>query len=129
MSWLRYQTALAPQDAAPQAYSLTGEAGSFAFTGQAANLLAGRLVEGGAGAFALTGQAATLTYTPLTPAFTLTGDAGSFALMGQNAGLRTARLAGGGAGSFVLTGQDATLTYVQGGNVQGNFFLFFDAVG
>jgi hypothetical protein len=108
-------------------YTITADAGTFALSGQAAGLLAGRSIGAGQGAFVLTGQDAGLDVTRSLVAsvgtFTLSGQdaalsrgrtivaaTGEFALSGQAAGLEVDRLISAAVGSFVLTGQDAELT-------------------
>jgi hypothetical protein len=49
-----------------QAFALTAAPGSFALTGQAADLKYGRVVSAGQGSFTLTGQSANLKATRLT---------------------------------------------------------------
>ncbi len=85
-------------------YSLTADAGSFALTGSAAALKAGRLVAAGAGSFALTGQTAALKAGRL-----LTAGAGSLALTGTAAGLKAGRGMSAAGGSYTLAGADASL--------------------
>lgn len=86
-------------------YTLTANAGSFALSGQAATLKAGRVLISAAGSFALTGQAATLYR-----AITLTAGAGSFTLSGQAASLVSGRVLSAAAGAFTVSGQAAGLT-------------------
>ena len=87
------------------AYTLSGAAGSYAYTGQTASFTVGRNLSGAAGAYAYTGQAATLTYTSGAGAvaYALSGDAGAYAYTGQNATLTYTSgapipFAGGGGG-------------------------------
>lgn len=113
-------------------YILTANAGSFALSGQSANLLLGRKLTGGTGALSLSGQAANLlvgrkligaagAYTLGGQAATLkmgrklSGAAGAFTLGGQAAGLKMGRKLSAGAGAFVLNGQNASLTYTPVG--------------
>jgi hypothetical protein len=91
--------------AAPSAYTIAADAGSYALTGTAATLKYGRLVAASAGSYALTGTAATLKYGRLVAA-----DAGSYAVTGTDASLEYGRLLAAGAGAYTLTGQSATLT-------------------
>lgn len=112
-------------------YTLTADGGTFALTGQAATLRAGRKVTADAGSYALTGTAATLraarrlsadggsytltgtaaslVYNPNTGAYTLVAESGALTLTGTAAALRAARRMTAAAGGFALTGQTATL--------------------
>jgi hypothetical protein len=93
-----------PDDAAPSGYTLTADAGSYALTGQAAGLLAQRVLAAEQGSYALTGAAA-----GLLAARTLAADQGSYALTGQPASLVASRAVQAGQGSYTLTGQSAAL--------------------
>ena len=87
------------------AYSLSADHGSFALTGQTANLVKALNVEGATGSFALTGQAANLL-----SGVSLTADHGSFALTGQTAGLNKALNVTAGTGSLLLQVKRLILT-------------------
>ena len=111
------------------AYTLTADSGSFALTGTAASLLAGRKLAADAGSFTLTGTAANTLFGRK-----LTAEAASFALTGADAALKAGRLLSAEAGSFALTGTDATLTYEPAGSYtltadSGSFALTGGDVG
>lgn len=109
--------------------TLTADAGSYAWTGQAATLLHNELISAEAGSYAWTGQDATLTKALLLGAdagsyvwtgqdatlieptvTTITAEAGSYAWTGSAAGLLHNEVLAADAGSYAWTGQDATLT-------------------
>lgn len=100
--------------------------GSFVITGQASSLLVARRLTASPGSFALTGNAAELDprlfgreatgiYTitgqsaGLTVALHLTAAPGSFAITGNDANLHAGPTLVAGTGSYLLTGQDASL--------------------
>ena len=91
-------------------YTLTALAGSYALTGQNADLLKSNLLTASTGSYSLTGQTATLTYAA-AGSYILTALAGSYALTGQNADLLKSNVIVASNGSYSLTGQTATLTY------------------
>ena len=104
------------------AYSLSGAAGSYTYTGKAATFNVGHSLSGAAGSYAYTGQTATLAYTPGSGsiAYTLSGAAGSYAYTGKAATLtytpgRVDYALSGAAGSYAYTGQVATFAYVNNG--------------
>lgn len=126
----RWGRALTPivLKAAPTAYTLTASSGSFALTGTAATLKAGRVLSAASGTFTETGTAATLKagrrLTAASGAFTETGTAatlkvgrllsaasGTYTLTGTAATLKSARRLTAASGTYVLTGTDATLSY------------------
>lgn len=129
------------------AYSLTAAAGSFALTGQSANLRAARKLAASAGSFTLTGQSAGLLFghklSASLGAFTLTGNAatfrltrgltavaGSFVLTGQAAVLAKGYSFSATAGSFALTGQPASLLVTRRLTaVAGSFVLSGQTAG
>jgi hypothetical protein len=90
----------------PSGYTLTAAAGSFALSGQNANLLYGRRLAAGAGSFAETGQPASLLKGSRVAVGT-----GSFALSGQSANLLKGSRVAAGAGTFVLSGQAVALKF------------------
>jgi hypothetical protein len=122
-------------------YAITASQGSFALTGQSANLLYNRKVTAAQGSFALTGQDAGLRTTrtlvcdygaftltgqaaALTRGYTMTADQGSYSLNGQTANLLSTRTLAAAQGSFSLTGQSSNL--LRGYRVtasQGSFTL------
>lgn len=108
-------------------YTLTAVAGSFALTGNAAGLRAGRKVVAAPAALAFTGRAAGLRVArrlvSAAGAYVLTGnatglargkrlgaDAGVFSLSGPAVGLRVARRLVGAAGAYALTAPDGGLS-------------------
>jgi hypothetical protein len=96
------------EPAAPTAYTLTADSGSFSLTGQAASLLKGSLLAAASGSYVLTGSAASLSYTTAT-GYTLTADSGVFNLAGADASLLYGRKVAAASGAFALAGQTATL--------------------
>ncbi len=109
-------------------YTLTADAGSYALTGVAAGLKAGRQIAGNAGSYSLTGVAAGLKYghkiagaagsysltgvsASLVTGRRITGAAGAYSLTGAAAGLAFGRKLAGDAGSYSLTGVDASLRF------------------
>ncbi len=89
-------------------YSMTANVASFALTGIATGLKAGRTVTADTQSFALTGVDATLTKTTVA-GYTLTASAGSFSLTGNAANLAVGRKVTAAQGSFSLTGIAAGL--------------------
>jgi hypothetical protein len=90
--------------------TLSAATGVFGFSGNAANLLAGRVLGAAAGAYGLTGQAAALLSGRVLPAAT-----GAFALTGNDAALLANRVIVASTGVYVLTGNAANLVYTQPG--------------
>jgi hypothetical protein len=90
-------------------YTLVCAAGSYAYSGVAANLTVARKLSLDAGAYSYTGQAASLTV-----ARRLALDAGAYTYTGQAASLGLERKLALDTGSYAYTGQDATLDYVAG---------------
>lgn len=110
-------------------YTLTAATGSYALSGQSANLLKSRVLSAATGGYALngvaaglarsrlltantgayvhTGVAANIIYTPAANAYVLTANAGSYAFSGVGANLLRSRLLTGAAGSYALTGVSA----------------------
>ena len=85
-------------------YDLTADAGSYAITGTAADVLAARRLTADAGAYAVTGTAATLA-----KGYRLAADAGAFTVAGTAATLTVARRLTADAASYAVTGADAGL--------------------
>jgi hypothetical protein len=85
---------------------LDAQAGSYAWTGQEANLEFNRRVAADPGSYAWTGQDATLTYTG---GYDLSAEAGAYALTGQDAALELNRVVSAEEGSYVWDGQDVIL--------------------
>lgn len=98
-SWCATTMAL---KAAPQAFTLALDQGSFSLSGQAVTLKSARLVG---------------------------AEQGSYSLAGQNVTLKSARVLGIGHGVYALTGQDVTLTFEEASGYpplaagQGSFVL------
>jgi hypothetical protein len=125
-------------------YPFAAAQGSFTMTGNAADVLAAKVLASGQGSFAVNGQNADLLAARILAAaqgsFTLTGNAvtllnnralpaaqGSFTTTGNNADLLAARILAASQGSFTLTGFDPTIvgpgsTYVLGASA-GSFGL------
>ncbi len=90
------------------AYSLTCSAGSYTYTGIAANLKLAHTLLCSTGTYSVTGQASLLKV-----AHKLICGSGSYALNGVSANLRVARTLTCSAGAYTYTGVNATLSYVQ----------------
>ena len=107
-------------------YTLTAASGSYSATGQAANLLASRILTADQGVYTYTGQAAglgksfTLTASGASCAYTgiaaspvynrvLTAAQGSYTVTGQSAALGKSYLFIADGSSYSLTGVDAAL--------------------
>lgn len=107
-------------------YTLTCEAGSYAYTGTAMIPLASRLLGIGAGSYAITGQDVQGLYSRLISAeggsYTLSGQdmdflrnylipigAGSYSISGQAIGVLCSRIISANSGSYAISGQDASL--------------------
>ena len=106
------------------AYTLTAATGSYALSGQAANLLKSRVLVSAVGGYALTGVAASLArshkltaatgayvytgvaanllYTPSAGAYTLTANAGSYSLAGNDASLTHGVVTSSPSGEVIL---------------------------
>ena len=87
------------------AYSLTGSAGSYAYTGNTASFKVAYALTGEAGSYSYTGQSATLAYHAGsgTIAYTLNGETGAYSLTGQSATfsyLNKGQVVWGGAGTY-----------------------------
>lgn len=106
--------------------TLAADGGSYAVTGQTANLKVGHKVAANAGSYAITGQTASLEYgykvAAVAGSYTITGqtvnlrithklaaEAGSYSISGQVASLEYGRKLTAEAGSYVITGSDAGL--------------------
>lgn len=109
-----------------QSYTLTADAGSYAWTGTAAGLLAAYRAAAGAGAYAEAGTAATLvaarrvsaagavydwtgSAATLSFGYRMAADAGSHAWAGQAAGLLAGLRVAAAAGAASVSGAAATL--------------------
>lgn len=95
---------LALKPVAGGAFTLDAAAGSYALTGAAAELLAGRALDAVAGSYAVTGQAA-----QLLAARVISADAGVYVLSGAAAGLLAGRVLVANPGAYVLSGAVAEL--------------------
>jgi fibronectin-binding autotransporter adhesin len=85
-------------------YSVIGDSGSYAVTGQAADLLKSKVVLANNGSYALAGQTATLLKTRI-----LTADNGAYTMTGQTASLLRSKVVTGNFGVYTTTGTDATI--------------------
>jgi hypothetical protein len=86
---------------------VTASAGSYAVTGSAAAIKAGRAVAAGSGSYAVTGSS-----VGLITSHRVAANAGSYALTGANASINKSagdKTLSGDAGSYVLTGAAVTL--------------------
>lgn len=105
--------------------TLTADSGSFALTGQDADLIASRLLTADAGSLSLTGQDAALNAGRI-----ISADVGEFALSGQDASLLAARTLSAETGSFSAPGPDTALTVDRIiGAESGSFALTGQDVG
>lgn len=86
------------------AFTLTAEGGSYAITGMAASLEAGRLVSAESGSYAITGTAAGLSKGAI-----LSAESGTYAISGTAASLEVDRRLAADSGSYILSGTDASL--------------------
>lgn len=100
----------------PVAYSLSGAAGSYTLTGQAATLTyapgtsaTNYTLSGANGSYALTGQAASFKR-----GYALGGANGSYSYSGIAASFKRGYGLSGASGSYSFTGKAATLTYTPG---------------
>jgi hypothetical protein len=91
--------------AAPNAYVLTADKGTYSFTGNAATLARTVVLASSSGNFIESGNAASLSR-----GFGLTSLAGSFNEDGNNAALLAGRIVTGSTGVFSFTGNAATFT-------------------
>jgi hypothetical protein len=98
------------------AVSLTADIGAFAFAGQTAGLLRGRVVDAESGPYAFTGQAAGLARGQ-----SMVAESGAYALAGQAAGLLTARSIAAAAGAYTLAGTAGLLYGRLVGAASGSF--------
>lgn len=106
-------------------YTITADAGSFTFTGQAATLKVGRKIAANTGSLTFAGQAANFS-----KGFALTAAAGSFAFTGQASGLIVARKIAADAASFTPSGSAAMLLLGRTmTSVAGTFSLSGGAAG
>lgn len=88
----------------PVDQKLSGAAGSYSYTGQAATFIVGRKTAGANGSYAYTGQGATFVVGRK-----LAGTNGSYALTGQSATFILGRKLPGAAGAYSYVGQAAAL--------------------
>lgn len=106
-------------------FSIDAQPGSFALTGVAAGLVAGRVVDAQPGSFTITGFAATLSR-----GFQLDAQPAAFAVTGVEAGLLADRVLDAEPGTFVLTGMLASLVAGYVADAQpGSFVITGNAAG
>jgi hypothetical protein len=91
--------------AAPNAYVLTADKGTYSFTGNAATLARAVVLASSSGNFIESGNAASLSR-----GFGLTSSTGAFNEDGNNAALLAGRIVTGSTGVFSFTGNAATFT-------------------
>ncbi len=107
-----------PSDGPAPGFTLPADAGSYAITGQDANLEQGRLVGAEQGSYSITGFDANLVYTPVG-AIILPAEQGSYSITGFDATLTYVELQQyllqADAGSYAITGQDANFIYSGAG--------------
>lgn len=112
----------ASADVGPVTTILTGSAGSFALSGQDADLRNFKITADQA-SFVFAGRNATLR---VTASYFVTAEQGSFTLTGQDAALATDEIVVASQGSFSMTGQNASLGVVGAYTItaeQGSFAL------
>jgi hypothetical protein len=83
---------------------MSADAGLYAIAGQAAALLAEKVINAEAGSYAISGQDASLFV-----ARQLSSDAGTYIITGQAATLDYVYVLSAAAGAYLVNGQDATL--------------------
>jgi hypothetical protein len=83
---------------------MSADAGLYAIAGQAAALLAEKVINAEAGSYAISGQDASLF-----AARQLSSDAGTYIITGQAATLDYVYVLSAAAGAYLVNGQDATL--------------------
>lgn len=91
-----------------RSYSISCNAGSYTFTGQAATFLLERKVIGNVGSYSISGNNASFTYNQV-----LQGNAGSYTFTGADASLNYNQRLNCEAGFYTLTGNDCTFIYNQ----------------
>lgn len=91
-------------------YTLAADPGTYALTGSAAGLRAGRLLSAAPGTYALSGSAAGLRATRR-----LAADPGTYAMTGSVAGLYAGRRLVAAPGVYTIDGLDAELIVTGGG--------------
>jgi len=110
---------------APSGYILTASGGSYSLSGQAASLLAARLLEGQAGDYTVSGQAAG-TFL----ARKIQAESAGYSLSGEAAGLLAARLLTIEPGDYAVSGQAVDLLFGRKISIEaGSYSLAGQAVG
>jgi hypothetical protein len=89
---------------------MPADAGAYAYAGQDASLRLNRVLSAQGGAYSYTGQDATLTYNS-GATYTLVAEGGTYSYSGADATFRIGRVLVAEAGAYAYTGQPATLTY------------------
>jgi hypothetical protein len=92
------------------AYTLTADHGTYAVSGQTANIFKNKLITAGQGNYSITGQAATITHTT-AGGYTLVADKGDYTYTGQTATLKRSKLIAANSGTYSIAGQSATVAY------------------
>ncbi len=96
---------LNPHIIAPVGHLIAADEGSYALSGQTAQLRQARLLVAEVGGFALAGQDAALLFDGSK---VISADEGVYELLGSDSALLQARLVAAEAGAFALVGQDAS---------------------
>lgn len=109
ISALQLATFVVTAGGSPTNYTLTCDAGSYATTGQDAQLRRGYRITSDVGAYASTGIDAALRR-----GYRVVADVGAYTSTGQDAALRRGYRLTADVGAYALTGQDATLIYSAG---------------
>jgi len=91
-------------------YTLAGDAGSYAVTGNAANLLYKRIMAANAGSYTVTGTVANLLFNK-----NLFADAGAYSILGGDATLFKQIIMAADGGLYSYSGSDAGLTIIPRG--------------
>jgi hypothetical protein len=105
--------------------TLAADSGTFSYTGGDAGLAFNRKLIADSGTFSYAGGDATLTYSGAGgPTFTLPADGGTFAYSGGDAGLTFNRTLAAESGAFSYTGGDATFTRARPIAADGGTFSY-----
>ena len=90
--------------------TLTGDSGSYTYTGNAAAFQVTRALDGAVGSYTLTGNTGTFSYIPGAGSvpYTLSGATGAYAYTGNAATFRVSHTLSGATGAYAYSGNAAT---------------------
>lgn len=90
--------------------TLTGDSGSYTYTGNAASFQVTRALDGAVGSYTLTGNTGTFSYIPGAGSipYTLSGATGAYAYTGNAATFRVGHSLSGATGAYAYSGNAAT---------------------